>query len=152
VCLQCWTWQILRENKPILRLKLTARHGRKEDKLMHRMSGVLRLELCQYSVKIKLPGGEFLRIWYSLIQGLFFSLYGIWSNAPTKPSPSAYLGSDDYSLHVCLFVFGATAPQRARASSLMSFLDHTRRTTAGRTPLDEWSARRRDLYLTTQHS
>jgi hypothetical protein len=30
------------------------------------------------------------------------------------------------------------------------FLDQTqRRTTVGRTPLDEWSARRRDLYLTT---
>ena len=29
------------------------------------------------------------------------------------------------------------------------FLDHTQRlTTVGRTPLDEWSARRRDLYLT----
>ena len=31
-----------------------------------------------------------------------------------------------------------------------TFLDHTqRRSTVGRTPLDEWSARRRDLYLTT---
>jgi len=31
------------------------------------------------------------------------------------------------------------------------FLDHTqRRSTVGRTPLDEWSSRRRDLYLTTQ--
>ena len=29
------------------------------------------------------------------------------------------------------------------------FLDHTRRSTVGRTPLDEWSARRTDLYLTT---
>ena len=30
------------------------------------------------------------------------------------------------------------------------FLDHTqRRTTVGRTTVDEWSARRRDLYLTT---
>jgi hypothetical protein len=30
------------------------------------------------------------------------------------------------------------------------FLDHTqRRSTVGRTPLDEWSARRRNLYLTT---
>ena len=30
------------------------------------------------------------------------------------------------------------------------FLDHTqRRSTVRRTPLDEWSARRRDLYLTT---
>ena len=32
----------------------------------------------------------------------------------------------------------------------LMFLDHTqRRTGFGRTPLDEWSARRRDLYLTT---
>ena len=32
----------------------------------------------------------------------------------------------------------------------LMFLDHTqRRTTVGRTPLDELSARRRDLYLTT---
>ena len=30
------------------------------------------------------------------------------------------------------------------------FLDHTqRRSIVGRTPLEEWSARRRDLYLTT---
>ena len=32
----------------------------------------------------------------------------------------------------------------------LMFLDHTqRRSIVGRTPLDEWSARRRDLYLTT---
>ena len=32
----------------------------------------------------------------------------------------------------------------------LMFLDYTqRRSTVGRTPLDEWSARRRDLYLTT---
>ena len=32
----------------------------------------------------------------------------------------------------------------------LMFLDHTqRRSTVGRTPLDEWSTRRRDLYLTT---
>ena len=32
----------------------------------------------------------------------------------------------------------------------LRFLDHTqRRSTVSRTPLDEWSARRRDLYLTT---
>jgi len=52
-----------------------------------------------------------------------------------------------------LFVFGATTPQWARASSFTRFLDHTqRRTTVGRTPLDEWSARRRDLYLTTHNT
>ena len=47
-----------------------------------------------------------------------------------------------------LIVFGTTAPppQWARASSLSRFLYHTqRRTTVGRNPLDERSARRRDL-------
>ena len=39
------------------------------------------------------------------------------------------------------------------SSFLMRFLDHTqRRTTVGRTPLDEWSDRRRDLYLTTHNT
>jgi len=39
------------------------------------------------------------------------------------------------------------------ASTFLRFLDHTqRRTTVGRTPLDEWSARRRDLYLTTHNT
>jgi len=39
-------------------------------------------------------------------------------------------------------------PMRVIASSFTRFVDHTqRRTTVGRTPLDEWSARRRDLYL-----
>ena len=40
-------------------------------------------------------------------------------------------------------------PQWARSFSITRFLDHTqRRTTVGRIPTDEWSARRRDLYLT----
>jgi len=35
----------------------------------------------------------------------------------------------------------------------MRFLHHTQRlTTVSRTPLDEWSVRRRDLYLTTQNT
>jgi hypothetical protein len=38
-------------------------------------------------------------------------------------------------------------------SSFLRFLDHThRRTTVGRTPLAELSARRRDLYLTTHNT
>ena len=41
----------------------------------------------------------------------------------------------------------------AIASSLMRFLDHTqRRATFGRTPLNEGSVRRRDLYLTTHNT
>ena len=47
------------------------------------------------------------------------------------------------------FIFGMTAPQWTRASSYTRFVDHTqRRTRVGRTPLDEWSAHPRDLYLT----
>ena len=39
------------------------------------------------------------------------------------------------------------------ASSFLRFLDHTQRcTTVGRTPLVEWSARRRDLHLTTHNT
>jgi len=52
--------------------------------------------------------------------------------------------------------FWHSRPHLAMASSFTRFLNHTQRhTTLGRTPLDEWSARRRDLYLTThntQHS
>jgi hypothetical protein len=44
-------------------------------------------------------------------------------------------------------------PTRVMAPSFLRFLDHTqRRTTVGRTPLDEWSARRRDLYLSTHNT
>ena len=44
-------------------------------------------------------------------------------------------------------------PQWAMASSFVRFLDHTQwRTTVGRTPLDEWSARRWALYLTTHNT
>jgi len=49
--------------------------------------------------------------------------------------------------------FGATAPSGPGPPHFTRFLDHTqRRTTVGRTPLDEWSARRRDLYLTTHNT
>jgi len=45
-----------------------------------------------------------------------------------------------------LFFCGAATQRGVMASSFLRFLDHTqRRTTVGRTPLGEWSARRRDL-------
>ena len=43
------------------------------------------------------------------------------------------------------------SPQWARSSSVTRFLEYTRRNTVGRTSLDERSARRRDLYLTTHN-
>jgi hypothetical protein len=51
----------------------------------------------------------------------------------------------------CIIVhfWGLNSPQRARVSSLTRFVYHTqRRATVGRTPMDEWSASRRNLYLT----
>jgi len=54
---------------------------------------------------------------------------------------------------VIFFLFGATTTLWARASSFTRFLDHTqRRSSVGRTLLDEWSARRRDLYVTTHNT
>ena len=56
-------------------------------------------------------------------------------------------------LFVCLFVFGAAAQRGPGPPQSRRFLDHTqRRTTVGRTPLDKWSVRRRDLYLTTHNN
>ena len=49
--------------------------------------------------------------------------------------------------------FFPNSPTQARASSFTRFLDHTQwRATDSRTPLDEWSARRRDLYLTSHNT
>ena len=51
------------------------------------------------------------------------------------------------------FFLWRCGPMRVMASSFLMFLDHTqRRTTVGGIPLVEWSARRRDLYLTTHNT
>ena len=58
-----------------------------------------------------------------------------------------------HSLLFWYFVcFWHNSPQWAMASSFTRFLDHTRRITVGRTSLDEWSARRRDLYLKSHNT
>jgi hypothetical protein len=49
--------------------------------------------------------------------------------------------------------FGRCDPTRAMAYSLLRFLDHSQRcSTVSTTPMDGWSARRRDLYLTTNNT
>ena len=56
-------------------------------------------------------------------------------------------------IYIVFFFLWPCDPMRVMASSFLSFLDHTRRrTTVSRTPLDKWSARRRDLYLTTHNT
>ena len=57
------------------------------------------------------------------------------------------------NITIIYFFLWRCDPTRVMASSFLRFLDHTQgRTTVGRTPLDEWLARRRDLYLTTHNT
>ena len=58
------------------------------------------------------------------------------------------------SHHIFFLAQKPPPPNWARASSFTKFLDHTQRrtTVGGRTSLFEWSARRRDLYLTTHNT
>jgi hypothetical protein len=50
-------------------------------------------------------------------------------------------------------LFWRNSPHWARVFFFTRFLDHThRRTSVGRTALEEWSARRRDLYRTTHNT
>jgi len=63
-----------------------------------------------------------------------------------------YIWSHLYNV-LCVFFLWHYGPTRAKASSFTRFLDHTqRRTTVGRTSLDEWSARHKDLYLTAHNT
>jgi hypothetical protein len=66
--------------------------------------------------------------------------------------PGINLRNFESCLYLYFFFLWHNSPQWARVSSIMRFLYHTqRRTTVSRTPLDEWSARRRDLS-TCQHT
>ena len=57
------------------------------------------------------------------------------------------------TFHNFFYCCGAATQRGSWPPHSWGFLDHTqRRTTVGRTPLDEWSARRRDLYLTTHNT
>ena len=60
------------------------------------------------------------------------------------------------SFRITLYIYnscGSAAQRGPWASPFLRFQDHTqRRTTVGRTPLDEWSARHRDLYLTAHNT
>ena len=55
--------------------------------------------------------------------------------------------------YINIFFLWRCGPKRAMASSFLKFLDQIRLIRGGRTPLDEWSARRkRHLPHITQHS
>ena len=73
---------------------------------------------------------------------------------PHRPARSQSLYRLSYPANIYIYIFlWRCGPTQAMASSLLRVLDHTqRRITFGRTPLDEWSARRRDLHLTTHNA
>jgi len=53
----------------------------------------------------------------------------------------------------CLFFFhGATGPSSPVLSDYQRFTITLRHSTLGRTPLDLWQVKRRDLYLTTHNT
>ena len=54
---------------------------------------------------------------------------------------------------ITIFFLWRCHPTRTMASSILMFINHTQRhITVGKTPLDKWSARRRDLYLTIHNT
>jgi hypothetical protein len=57
-----------------------------------------------------------------------------------------------FAVMIIFFSNGSTAPWGPRPPHYWGFTITLRHTTLGRTPLDEWPARRRDLYLTTHNT
>jgi hypothetical protein len=92
--------------------------------------------------------------------GMFYSIRTYLQNLLKNGQPGEKSGNHLLSLYiwlyVCMLLFSFCGAATQRGSWLphsRGFLDHTRRrTTVGRTPLDEWSARRRDLNLTTHNT
>jgi hypothetical protein len=75
---------------------------------------------------------------------------GYWYHYLLQPLGPYYYHHHHHHHHHHL---GLCSPAWAMGSSSTRFRDHTqRRATVGRTPLDVWSARRRDLYLITHNT
>jgi hypothetical protein len=89
------------------------------------------------------------RFWVHCTTGCY--TFRVWVRC-TLPQRKLTLSSIiNYKFYQSFNIFWGDNPQYATISSFTMFLDHTqRRTTVGRTPLTEWLARRRGLYLTTQ--
>jgi len=100
---------------------------------------------------------------YSINSELFNKVYFIWwrkSHQIKENKDCGILGHEDLQVSGRLprfkrrlFSLWRCSPARAMASSFLRFLDFTqRRNAVGRIPLDHWSARRRDLYMTTHNT
>jgi hypothetical protein len=76
---------------------------------------------------------------------------GIISNNIARISKNQLMSIKN-NLHFTFFSNGATAPSGPGPPQCRGFTFTLRHTTLGRTPLDEWSARRRDFYLTRHNT
>jgi hypothetical protein len=70
-----------------------------------------------------------------------------------QPKETRWCSKNPHQVREVFFLcFWRDSLQWVRVSSFTRFLNQTqRRTTVGMNPLDEWSARRRDFYLTTHN-
>ena len=100
---------------------------------------------------------SFVILYYQQQMHNYFTNYGTGTCFDTIMSPSGSLKSipcqvtQVFQMQLFFFFLWRCGPTRAMASFLR-FLVHTQwRITVGRSPLDEWSARRKDLYLTTHN-
>jgi hypothetical protein len=70
---------------------------------------------------------------------------------PSLASPYAITFQLDSTINI-ISSHNPTAPSEPRPPHYRGFTIILRHTTVGRTPVDEWSVRRRDLYLTTHNT
>ena len=76
--------------------------------------------------------------------------YMCYLNLLRSPVLGSRCNLNTYAWYTFRFFVWCCCPMQAMAYSFLRFLDHTqRRIKVGRNPLDGWSPRRRDLYLTT---
>jgi len=95
------------------------------------------------------------KITFASDYGIFFFVSVCWWNCllPYAMEHGNARHSTYRSVSIGFLFLRRCDPMRVMASSFLKFLDHTqRRTTVDRTPLNEWSVRRRDLYLTIHNT
>jgi len=89
---------------------------------------------------------------YTILQALTFWNTNLWNTGHTCGTCFFFF----FSCFVCLFLplspHGTTAPSGPGPPHHRGFTITLRHTTLSRTPLDEWSAQCRDLYLTTHNT
>jgi hypothetical protein len=96
--------------------------------------------------------GSDVKLWDSLPKSVTPLLIVAVLDFVLKPSLLSHWSMKNKKKTNIIFFLCLFDPTRARAS-FWRFLDHTQRsTTVGRTPLDEWSARRRYLFMTTHNT